>query len=100
LNDTHKLCPSCLVLIEKAEGCNVMTCQCGIRFCWRCGNVLAPKDGDGAYNMAAAHFDLTPRITHGPMTPAFHSAVDAARNADCIGKLFDDMAGGYRMPAV
>ena len=31
-----KRCPSCSMFIEKAEGCNHMTCRCGHQFCYVC----------------------------------------------------------------
>ncbi|KAG6833600.1 hypothetical protein H0H87_004227 [Tephrocybe sp. NHM501043] len=31
-----KRCPTCLVFIEKTEGCNHMTCRCGAHICWIC----------------------------------------------------------------
>lgn len=35
-----KRCPKCKVLVEKAEGCNHMTCfVCQYEFCWICGGV-------------------------------------------------------------
>ena len=33
---SHKECPNCGILIEKAEGCLHMTCNCGTHFCWLC----------------------------------------------------------------
>ncbi|KAH7103987.1 hypothetical protein BKA62DRAFT_615521 [Auriculariales sp. MPI-PUGE-AT-0066] len=33
---TIKRCPSCKTPIIKSEGCNHMTCKCGVHFCWRC----------------------------------------------------------------
>ncbi|KAJ2912071.1 hypothetical protein MD484_g8341, partial [Candolleomyces efflorescens] len=35
-----KRCPSCNVLTEKTEGCNHITCRCGIHFCWLCRGVF------------------------------------------------------------
>lgn len=35
---THaRPCPSCHVIVSRSEGCNVMTCVCGMRFCYACG---------------------------------------------------------------
>lgn len=31
-----KKCPQCNVIIEKVAGCNVMSCRCGTRICWKC----------------------------------------------------------------
>ncbi len=36
-----RACPKCHVRIEKASGCNHMTCTCGAHFCWQCGNEFA-----------------------------------------------------------
>ncbi|KAJ3709636.1 hypothetical protein DFJ43DRAFT_1009472, partial [Lentinula guzmanii] len=54
---THnvKNCPSCKVLIERAEGCNHVTCiRCRTHICWVCMQTF-PR-GDGIYNhMRAEH---------------------------------------------
>ncbi|KIL58685.1 hypothetical protein M378DRAFT_170342 [Amanita muscaria Koide BX008] len=31
-----KSCPSCRIWIQKTEGCNHVTCQCGAHICWNC----------------------------------------------------------------
>lgn len=31
-------CPDCHVIVSRYEGCNVMTCVCGCRFCYACGS--------------------------------------------------------------
>ncbi len=36
------VCPACRAGIEKASGCNHMTCWCGAHFCAMCGEVLPP----------------------------------------------------------
>jgi len=33
-----KKCPGCLRFVEKESGCNHMTCRCGQKFCYACGN--------------------------------------------------------------
>ena len=43
---TYKECPTCGILIEKAEGCLHMTCNCGTHFCWQC---LEIHDKDNIY---------------------------------------------------
>jgi len=35
---SYKPCPSCKFWIEKTEGCDHMTCNCGFEFCYNCGN--------------------------------------------------------------
>merc|ERR1712048_209006 len=30
-------CPDCHVIVSRSEGCNVMLCVCGTRFCYACG---------------------------------------------------------------
>ena len=32
----RKCCPKCKVGIEKIDGCNHMTCKCGVHICWVC----------------------------------------------------------------
>ena len=34
-----KYCPHCSNVVEKAEGCDHMTCRCGCEFCYKCGAV-------------------------------------------------------------
>jgi hypothetical protein len=38
LQEQTRLCPSCGVRIQKIEGCDLMECMCGYRFCYRCGS--------------------------------------------------------------
>jgi len=33
-----KQCPGCMRFVEKESGCNHMTCRCGQKFCYACGN--------------------------------------------------------------
>lgn len=33
-------CPECHVMIERTEGCNEMTCECGQIFCYACGEAF------------------------------------------------------------
>lgn len=42
-----KQCPNkrCQKLIEMAEGCREMTCECGTVFCYECGHTIDLKDG-------------------------------------------------------
>ena len=38
-----RYCEMCKARIEKAEGCNHMTCYyCGYQFCWICGSTYTP----------------------------------------------------------
>lgn len=30
-------CPTCHVIVSRSDGCNVMVCVCGMRFCYQCG---------------------------------------------------------------
>ena len=42
-----KHCPNCNNMVCKAEGCNAMTCRCGIIFCWLCVHqVKTRSDGE------------------------------------------------------
>ncbi|KAL4259106.1 RING-type E3 ubiquitin transferase [Pleurotus pulmonarius] len=36
-----KKCPNCQAPIEKAGGCNHMSCRCGAHICWRCMGVFS-----------------------------------------------------------
>jgi hypothetical protein len=40
-----KKCPRCAMWVEKASGCDGMTCRCGAHFCYRCGNALHQSHG-------------------------------------------------------
>jgi hypothetical protein len=40
-----KSCPSCKCWVEKADGCDGMTCRCGAHFCYRCGSGLRASHG-------------------------------------------------------
>ncbi|KPI45146.1 uncharacterized protein AB675_2845 [Cyphellophora attinorum] len=35
-----KVCPGCGNMVERSEGCNFMTCECGHNFCYQCGGSL------------------------------------------------------------
>ena len=48
-----KKCPSCRQLVEKSQGCNAITCRCGICFCYICGKQVPPA---GEANPTAARF--------------------------------------------
>lgn len=51
-NDVQR-CPSCRVWVEKTEGCNHMSCRCGVHFCWICTRVF---DAGQIYgHMSEAH---------------------------------------------
>ncbi len=38
-----KPCPSCKQVIDRYDGCNAVTCKCGIHFCWLCSKT-DPRD--------------------------------------------------------
>ncbi|KAI6145209.1 hypothetical protein BKA82DRAFT_839651 [Pisolithus tinctorius] len=61
-----KRCPQCSVLIEKLEGCNHMTCNCGAHICWRCMGIFTR---DTIYtHMREAHqgiYDNEPQLFQG-----------------------------------
>ncbi|KAK0483946.1 hypothetical protein IW261DRAFT_1332537 [Armillaria novae-zelandiae] len=51
-----KQCPTCSRLLQKAEGCNHMTCPCGAHICWRC---MGTFDSDNIYDhMSTVHGGL------------------------------------------
>jgi len=37
LKDHAVPCPDCHVIVSRSEGCDVMICVCGTKFCYRCG---------------------------------------------------------------
>jgi len=37
LKENARPCPECHVIVSRYEGCNVMTCVCGAKFCYACG---------------------------------------------------------------
>jgi hypothetical protein len=36
IENNTKPCPSCRINVNKLDGCNHMTCRCGVHFCWIC----------------------------------------------------------------
>ncbi|KAI6138032.1 hypothetical protein BKA82DRAFT_4253736 [Pisolithus tinctorius] len=61
-----KRCPRCNVLIEKLEGCDHITCNCGAHICWRCMGIFTR---DTIYtHMREAHqgiYDNEPQLFQG-----------------------------------
>ncbi|KAF9441319.1 hypothetical protein P691DRAFT_813162 [Macrolepiota fuliginosa MF-IS2] len=52
-DNNAKQCPSCRAWVEKTEGCNHMSCKCGVHFCWIC---LGAFDAGRIYDhMSQAH---------------------------------------------
>ena len=51
-------CPNelCKLPIEKGEGCNHMTCKCGVQFCYQCKKEF-PKDTHGRYQISEHFID-------------------------------------------
>ncbi|OCT46754.1 hypothetical protein CLCR_01840 [Cladophialophora carrionii] len=47
-------CPKCNVLIQKKDGCNHITCMCGIHICWFCLATFA-SDEECYGHMSQAH---------------------------------------------
>lgn len=43
-------CPSCECPVLKSEGCNHITCRCGLHFCFLCGEYLSPDQPYAHYN--------------------------------------------------
>ena len=39
-----KVCPKCSHGVTKSEGCNHITCKCGIHFCYLCNDILPTSD--------------------------------------------------------
>ncbi|XP_055337251.1 uncharacterized protein LOC129587492 [Paramacrobiotus metropolitanus] len=44
-----KKCPGCKLIMEKGEGCNHMSCNCGMQFCWFCAQPLDKHYGPNGY---------------------------------------------------
>ena len=54
-----KKCPQCSCRIEKADGCDHMTCaQCRYEFCWSClaDYNLIRKDGNHRHDTQCKHY--------------------------------------------
>ena len=47
-NKTIK-CTRCRALVQRKEGCNHMTCNCGHEFCWLCGETIISVVGSHSY---------------------------------------------------
>ncbi len=45
-----KPCPGCHAPIEKVQGCNHMSCTCGVEFCWLCLTPLDTYSGNHTCN--------------------------------------------------
>lgn len=60
LLSSHKLCPNCHVKVHKYEGCNHMTCRCGIQFCYVCVNEYE-KDKHAHYMVTEHHREVCPQ---------------------------------------
>lgn len=55
IENNARKCPSCRVLVQKTEGCNHMSCKCGVHFCWICTEAF---DAGSIYShMTQAHGD-------------------------------------------
>ncbi|KAJ2724445.1 hypothetical protein GGI07_001957 [Coemansia sp. Benny D115] len=53
IRDTSVQCPKCEFSIQKTYGCNHMCCsQCGIHFCYLCGNRINSKEPMSHFNSA------------------------------------------------
>ncbi|KAF9454427.1 hypothetical protein P691DRAFT_717469 [Macrolepiota fuliginosa MF-IS2] len=80
-----KRCPSCRVWVEKTEGCNHMSCKCGVHFCWICMGLF---DAGRIYDhMAQAHGgyynDPEPRANQGNRVP---DIVQIAGGAEAVAE--------------
>lgn len=69
-----KLCPGCQIGIERIDGCNTITCRCGLIFCWLCGVHLVAVTDPDAWNLAHSHF----------------RAGGELEAASCVGRLYAD----------
>ena len=59
LGGNCKQCPSCLVGIERIDGCNTITCEkCSYIFCWLCGLVMDKCTVEGSFYHAHDHFNI------------------------------------------
>lgn len=54
IRENSKPCPGCQTPVQKSEGCNHMTCRCGVQFCYHCGESYQ-RDERGHY-MVTEHY--------------------------------------------
>ena len=92
-----KQCPSCMNMVEKADGCNHMDCICGVEFCYRCGKLFDEEDdcecepnpwGEDEENSDAGLNDEDDEDGDGDESddewPDFRVAVDPAGRPRCL----------------
>lgn len=71
-------CAQCEFMIERAEGCNHMTCKCGFEFCYACGTPWK-KGSDGASQQACGcQLFEVPRELEGEAAPPLDAALARA----------------------
>jgi IBR domain, a half RING-finger domain len=51
-------CPGCRILVEKADGCNCLTCRCGTAFCYKCGRKWSSKRTRGSHGTCEGGCEL------------------------------------------
>jgi len=49
ITNNTKPCPRCRVNVIKSDGCNHMTCRCGVHFCWLCNTEYAVDEINDHY---------------------------------------------------
>lgn len=54
IRDSSRPCPGCRTPVQKSEGCNHITCRCGVQFCYHCGEPYQ-RDERGHY-MVTEHY--------------------------------------------
>ena len=67
-------CPGCHAPIEKTQGCNHMTCPCGVQFCWQCLTKLSRHSESHTCNR---------------YSPIAHSADNDERRALFVAERYD-----------
>jgi len=97
-----RACPKCAALIEKqgagaTHGCDKMTCRCGCKFCFRCGEIAGPH-GQARCSCVEEHHTY---LSHDEVLNNYRNSIEnngfvraATAAATAAASAFPQLAGG------